>query len=469
MFESVPLWVWIVLPFMAAVGLKCRYARLRYSAVRAQRDALCEATADAVVWIDRVGRVRSCNHAAAQMFKYPRGRLIGHNISALVPWPISHGESLPQQAHPYTRNGPNPRSEVWATDADGNRFPALVVISNARVRDSRQLLVIRDLTKHTLAQQELQRYADQLLLTKQALEHHNATLEETIISRTEELQRAKESAETANHAKSEFLANMSHELRTPLHGILSFSRFGRRRIAECTKDKLLQYFENIEKCSEILLNLVNQLLDLAKLESGKVVLDRKPCDLAALVREVAGEFRSLAEERGVVIRIFPPDTLLKLRVDHERLAQVIRNLLGNALKVSPNNGAIEIRMIVKSSVVEVRVLDQGPGIPPSELEWIFEKFVQSSRTNSGAGGSGLGLAICRDTILLHGGRIWAENIEPHGAAVCFELPRSTEQAVADPHRGVATDTTSDHSLTAPVPANPSFEPERDKCLQETAF
>jgi PAS domain S-box-containing protein len=397
----------------------------RMAAIHEQLKAVVAACNDGILWINGQGTIWSCNQGAARIFGGTPNELIRKRISSVIP-------SLTLEA-PKRRfidcarrsavlDLPE-RMETFGLDQDDNPFPISLVIKHAKAgRTSQYVILVRDDTRRNLAQQELQGYADQLLMTKRALEQHNARLEAEVATRTEELSGAKEAAEQANKAKSEFLANMSHELRTPLHGILSFARFGQRRIAQ-PKEKLAQYFENIQSCGNTLLHLVNQVLDIAKLESGKMVLDKQPCELTELICEVAREFNAMAEEKGVFIQIRAPETTLCVLADRERLAQVVRNLLGNALKVSPAGSVLAVHLVVSEQSAMVRVVDQGPGIPPNELESIFEKFVQSSRTNTGAGGTGLGLAICREVINRHIGRIWAENVNPHGAAVCFELPR----------------------------------------------
>ncbi|MFK8068305.1 MAG: sensor histidine kinase [Gammaproteobacteria bacterium] len=257
-----------------------------------------------------------------------------------------------------------------------------------------------------------------------AVFERNIYLQKIIEEKTKGLHIALTKAETSNRAKSEFLANMSHELRTPLHAIISFSDFGKKDIVRNKTERVEKYFSNINVSGKKLLALLNNLLDLSKFEAEQIVVRRRKTDVQSIVDIVLAEQQTVLDEKNIRVKTVTPECETDAYFDPIKIEQVIRNIMTNAIKFSTKGNTITISyrlsfLIIKKDQqpsLEISFADQGVGIPNDELESVFDKFIQSSKTSSLAGGTGLGLAICKSLIELNDGQIWAEQ-NPGGGSI----------------------------------------------------
>jgi len=243
-------------------------------------------------------------------------------------------------------------------------------------------------------------------------------------AQSDELTRANEALAKADRLKSEFLANMSHELRTPLNSIIGFSDMllteetGAAGLTAMQRD----FVETVARNGRHLLQLINELLDLSKIEAGRLELVPEPFELALVVREVADSVRAQVEKRRFDLRIDTPAGLV-VSADRFRLRQILLNLLSNAVKFTPEGGRIVIRAHPEDGRARVEVVDSGIGISPADQEKLFREFVQLDGSHSRQyEGTGLGLALCKRLVELHGGTIGVVSAPGAGSTFWFTLP-----------------------------------------------
>jgi signal transduction histidine kinase len=244
---------------------------------------------------------------------------------------------------------------------------------------------------------------------------------------TRQLEVANRELERTNRMKSEFLANMSHELRTPLNVIIGFSEVLRDTPPETLSEKERQEFcENIVSSGYHLLELINDVLDLAKVEAGQMQLSLEEFYVATALKEIIATLRPLAAKKKINLDVTVSDRLSSIVADIGKFKQIIYNLVGNAIKFTPAGGQIRLEVGQAGSLVEVKVVDSGSGIPEETLPYIFDPFYRGDKGRSrGEGGSGLGLAIARQLARAQGGDITARNAETGGAEFRFTLPIET--------------------------------------------
>jgi PAS domain S-box-containing protein len=409
-----------------------------YEALRASEQkfhAIFEQTFQFIGLLSTDGIVLEANHAALQFAGAEEDAVLGRPFWD-TPW-WAHSSEIQQQVREAVReaaDGKLVRFEATHAAQDGSTHYvdfSLKPISDSSGRVVRLIPEGRDITERKRAEEELRKHRDHL--------------EELIRERTAELTAAKEQADAANRAKSAFLANMSHELRTPLNAVLGFSQLMKSASDVTTAQK--ENLEIITRSGEHLLTLINNVLDISKIESGRVELEESPLDLRQMMQEISSLMGARAREKRLDFALAPsPDLPRHIAADGGKLRQVLLNLIGNAIK-NTRTGRVTLRAMLTNretperARVRFEVADTGPGIREEDRERIFFPFVQLGDRPSTDAGSGLGLAICRQYVELMGGEIGVAGEPGEGAVFHFEIPVTvlpSEAAPAEPRRGRVT-------------------------------
>jgi signal transduction histidine kinase len=238
----------------------------------------------------------------------------------------------------------------------------------------------------------------------------------------DELRRLYTELEAASRHKSDFLANMSHELRTPLNAIIGFSQVLRDEMFGEVNEKQAEYLDDIVSSGNHLLALINDILDLSKVEAGQVELEIAPFSLRDALERGVVMVREWATRDGVSVAFVADPDADVVEGDERRIRQVIFNLISNAVKFTPAGGAIDVDSSRVNGEVRVAVSDTGPGVAPGDRERIFDEFQQAEAGLDQREGTGLGLAVSKRLVELHGGRIWVESELGKGSTFVFTLP-----------------------------------------------
>jgi two-component system, NtrC family, sensor kinase len=256
----------------------------------------------------------------------------------------------------------------------------------------------------------LQAFADQAVI---ALEN---------VRLFKELQAANRELAAASQHKSEFLANMSHELRTPLNAIIGFSEVLSEKMFGELNEKQEEYSKDIHASGQHLLSLINDILDLSKIEAGRMELELSDFHLPTALDSALTLVRERAGRRSIALQLSVDERLGQIQADERKVRQVVLNLLSNAIKFTPEGGRIEVLAAPKGGVVEVSVTDTGVGIAPEDQEAVFEEFRQVGTADKKVEGTGLGLTLCRKFVALQGGRIWVKSQLGAGSTFTFTIP-----------------------------------------------
>jgi signal transduction histidine kinase len=257
-------------------------------------------------------------------------------------------------------------------------------------------------------------------MTKRVREAYSG-LEKKVEDRTHELALANERLKQLDRMKSDFVSHVSHELRTPLTAIKGAVDLVLREVAGPLTEKQIHYLTRVRSNTQHLAGLINDLLDLSKIESGRIEVKSNRVSLSGLVHEVVEALRPVAAEKVIALEATLREPSILVWADRDKINQVLTNLIGNAIKFTPVQGRVTVSASRNGEEsVQVSVSDTGPGVPPDEREKIFAKFYQIAEVNgTNPKGTGLGLAISKALVELHGGKIWVESEPSRGSNFCF--------------------------------------------------
>jgi PAS domain S-box-containing protein len=359
---------------------------------------LNSSTEYAIIATDMEWRVLTFNEGARRSFGYEPDEVLGGPVRRLAPPEEAAAMAGPDLERTLRIHG-RYQSEAIRVRKSGERFPVRNVVtvrSDAEGHRIGYTIICRDITQDRALQARLREYTD--------------NLERMVAGKTAELREVNAELIRANQLKSQFLANMSHELRTPLNAIIGFAEAIRDGIAGDPSPEQREFAADIYQAGRQLLDMINAILDLAKVEAGAMELTLEACELGALVDEVVRVTRALARRKGIEIRADVAPRPLELTADPLKLKQVLYNLLSNAIKFTDTGGRVTVEARLNRETVVIRVSDTGIGIAPEDLATLFEEFrqVDSSLTRKHEG-TGLGLALTKRLVELHGGEISVES------------------------------------------------------------
>ncbi len=394
------------------LALVAGLADRRLIAARSRREAILESALDCIVTIDEYGHVLEFNPAAERTFGYTQREAAGRELAELIiPERFRAAHRAGLEHFRATREGPilGRRLELPAITADGREIVVELAITRIPVGDPPVFMgFMRDITERKRMDEAAREHAEELKRL------------------TREAEAARAEAEDANRAKSEFLAAMSHELRTPLNAIAGYSELMQEGIPGAVTDKQQDYLRRIRQNQRILLSLINDVLNFAKLEAGRLEIKREPVPVVELVASLEPLVAPQIDAKELTYERCVSDKTMFALGDYERIRQILTNLLSNAIKFTPPGGRITVGAGAQDSAVHMWVRDTGKGIPADRLEAVFEPFVQVDRKpspdQSNDQGIGLGLAISRELARAMGGDITVESIVDQGSTFTVRLP-----------------------------------------------
>ncbi|MBT5376014.1 MAG: PAS domain S-box protein [Nitrospinaceae bacterium] len=418
--KTLMTWFLLLFGLLLIFGATAFFLRSRYT--RSQQETLenekrlssfLDTASDSIICIDTFGTIQSVNSSVAEKFGYEPSELLRKNIKILMPKPHSSAHDGYLEAYLKTGKGNviNMVSEVTAKRKNGNIFPIELSVSESVVKGEKSYMgIIRDISERKESEKELK--------------NAYGKLEERIEERTKELWESKNLAEKNNKAKSEFLSRMSHELRTPMNAILGFTQL----MHESTKDPLPKTHQNrteqILKAGNHLLELINEVLDLASIEAGKITVSIEPVCIADLITEVLTVVRPLAQNFHIdLIDKISFNKKVTILADKTRLKQVLLNLLSNSIKYNNKGGSVTVSsQLEKGSRLRIDVIDTGVGMSREQLNQLFDPFNRLGAENGNIEGTGIGMTISKNLVEAMNGSIGVESQTGKGSTFNVSFP-----------------------------------------------
>lgn len=365
---------------------------------------LIENAPDAILQVDSTGKITIANRTAEIMFGYSQAEFIGMPVDILVPQNARSRHTAHRMAF-EAAGVSRPMGlglNLHGRRKDGTEVPVEISLSPTKTDSGNCVTaIIRDVTERKRAEQQIE------------------SLKKSYLA---ELEARHKEAERLNRLKSEFIASVSHELRTPLHTIIGFAELLDEEETGSLNEKQKRFLHHIRTDSDHLLGLINDVLDLSRIEAGGLVARPEAILLQAVIPEAVNAIRPHAESKQISIREENiPD--VAVLADVLRFRQILYNLLSNGVKFTDPGGEVTVAALRNGDHVQITVSDTGLGIPAAECERIFDKFYQVGYTTTGVRqGTGLGLTICKQLVEMQGGKIWVDSEPGHGSKFHFTLP-----------------------------------------------
>ena len=370
---------------------------------------IMESMPDLAIQMDLDGRYLSMTGGASVRVKRPFKELTEFTINDFMPSKLS--EQRLYYAHKAVESG---ETQIYEQEIEIDGDHRIEEVRVARLNDREVLTIIRDITDQKQFEQQLQEL--------------NQSLEQKVQERTVQLQLANEELLRATRLKDEFLANMSHELRTPLNAILGMTEGLQTQVYGNLNERQLKCLKTVESSGNHLLALINDILDLAKIEWGQIKLEYSPTSIAQLCQSSLSFVKQQALKKQIQLHIIISPSLPSIQLDERRVRQVLINLLNNAVKFTPNGGhvhleATQLTLEPDKEYLQIKVTDTGIGIAPENVEKLFKPFIQiDSALNRKYEGTGLGLALVKQIVEIHGGKVKLTSELGVGSCFTVEFP-----------------------------------------------